>query len=261
LLTASKDLSSDEERSLAIFTLSQQKEILEGCLRLLRRTLVMRLKTSFENSNRGPAQAFVRCLQKGDAVITFNWDILLEQELFHAGKRGDIIVLKLHGSLDWPKGRVRKAQSNYFDVDDDLSCLKPQYLDAYNILLEMPLPCIVPPVYQKKPAVDWRGKSCWDLAYDRLGRAAEEPESHIVIIGYSLPPEDLHARMLLRMGIGACGDNRKTLHVIDPNPEVGAQYFVSITPKVKFHQRRFTGDELADILSYPSNPVQVDVTL
>ena len=116
------------------------------------------------------------------------------------------------------------------------------------MLLKLPIPVIVPPIHQKRPTDGWWMKTIWEQAYQRLGQAAEDSSSKIVIIGYSLPPEDQHARLLLRMGIGACGDDKKTLHVIDPDSAVEARYFTSITPRIAFHRRRFTGYELQEIL-------------
>ncbi len=264
LLEASSDAGlSGEEGSLSIFPSEQQQEVRTGCLRLLRAALVSKL--SFCDQSKSAVQEFVRCLRGGDAVITFNWDTLVEQELVHAkkqfvfgpGNQECITVLKLHGSLAWCRlddiGRLPSDhQSRFQKIDDspEAACfLRSEYLSDQRVLLEMPLPCIVLPVYQKEPTRDWLMKIMWEQAYDRLGRAAEDPSSKIVIIGYSLPPEDHHARLLLRMGIGACGDDKKTLHVIDPDPEVAARYFTSITPRIKFHRRRFMGDELQEILS------------
>ncbi len=55
--------------------------------------------------------SFVKQLRTGDIVLTFNYDTLLENRIKEAGKTwshgfkreppGDVVVLKLHGSLDW----------------------------------------------------------------------------------------------------------------------------------------------------------------
>ena len=51
---------------------------------------------------------FAKLLGAGDAVITFNWDLLVEEALYDLNKEweykltdGAISILKPHGSLDW----------------------------------------------------------------------------------------------------------------------------------------------------------------
>ena len=138
---------------------------------------------------------------------------------------------------------------DFYDNPEALCALKPRYLNSPGVFLKMPLPYIVTPEHQKRPSDGWATTSIWKEAYDRLGRAAEEKDSKVVVVGYSLPSEDFHARLLMRIGVGACGDDKKMLHIIDPDTKVAARYSSCITPNIKFCQRRFTGDELPKILA------------
>ncbi len=256
LLTASLDLSSDEEGSLAMFPREQQEKVRQYCLRQLRMVLVDRSESYRKNES--AIQKFVRCLKTGDTIITFNWDVLIEQALRHAKKNfgffshADITLLKLHGSLGWYllKDIDRDKLLEFDKFDETLGALKPEHL---NSLLDVPsLPYIVTPEHQKRPSERRAMRPIWEQAYDRLGRAAREEGSKVVVVGYSLPPEDFDARLLMRMGIGACGDDKKMLHIIDPDTEVKARYSSCITSNIKFYQGRFTGDELPKILAEDS---------
>ncbi len=57
---------------------------------------------------------FARDLTPNDVVVTFNWDVLLEKVLRHVGteysytgEADKILILKLHGSLNWISGEPR----------------------------------------------------------------------------------------------------------------------------------------------------------
>lgn len=64
---------------------------------------------------------FVRQLQPGDHVLTFNYDVLLERALDAVSKPyrlfpsdDEVVVLKLHGSIDWFDRRQHTAMEDTF---------------------------------------------------------------------------------------------------------------------------------------------------
>jgi hypothetical protein len=188
---------------------------------------------------------FARSLQPGDLVLTFNYDVVLERALEAVGKpfrlfaqrwskihysfddvdssRAEVIVLKMHGSVDWfHRGQYRqrcealaafglsRAPSDAV-FNSERACLQP-ILDgprhSDDPLLEMfrlrnadeiitenafldSAPWLLNPssakvVYAKTLRDFWRG----------LGRAGGMNLS-MAIIGYSLPLHDDYARQAI----------------------------------------------------------------
>ena len=146
----------------------------------------------------------------GDVVITFNWDVTLEQALYMDRKepyfhynysreldQKQVFLLKPHGSIDWfmrkmlsdqGKGEEfspldkRLAVFNHFDFKE-----KPE--------LAKLLPVIVPPLSAKEfKHVALR--RTWRAIFRALSQATQ-----LHIIGYSLPREDQFARFVFRRAI------------------------------------------------------------
>ena len=136
------------------------------------------------------------------AFLTFNYDCVLEDALKDIGYDidyglrsvanklfsstdgnlgvGTIRVLKLHGSVNW----MRKSRSASLQV-------VPAYSDVIKVA---GVPEIVPPTWRKlfaKEVVD-----VWKTALEEIERA-----TRIVIIGFSMPPNDLHFKFLLASGL------------------------------------------------------------
>jgi hypothetical protein len=79
-------------------------------------------------------------------------------------------------------------------------------------------PIIVPPVSGKRGMMHRSLGSLWQ----RAAKALEECE-RVVVLGYSCPPLDVEARMLLSEHMRR-GVRPKTLTVVDPNAQVAARF-------------------------------------
>jgi len=170
-------------------------------------------------------------IEKGDVIITFNWDLVLEiafynlnrfNELGYSDYKKDnerIYFLKLHGSLNWCDESILINQRN-------LSYFPPPFLDIeklqvfywlMDILFYMnpiqnapvtavfPRPLIIPPIQEfihryKILKLNWI-----------LAKQALENSKEIIIIGYSLPKYDKFTFQLLRETIGKEGKNNTSM--------------------------------------------------
>ena len=171
-------------------------------------------------------------LGPGDTVVSFNWDLLLDQELHPTQPlgeqtwqysnflllvwqkwlgRGTPVVagaprpgmfLKVHESLNWFQCRnsLCPATAEIELEENTQSCL------SMNIGIggracercgsEM-LPLIIPPLLNKPITNNSIIRSVWGLAKQRL-----EEASHTVIVGFSAARTDFYAAWLLRSTVG-----------------------------------------------------------
>jgi hypothetical protein len=146
------------------------------------------------------------------AVISFNWDLILDHQLF----KGDLnsqkygltdslghgpVLLKPHGSLNWYRGtqldRVPGIKRIEIFPSKDASrrvhaFLRPRGVKSKSGKRYTPL--IIPPTYFKefRPSIF---KRLWQNCTDVLSTP-----KRLVFLGYSLPPADLHAQFILRCG-------------------------------------------------------------
>jgi len=169
--------------------------------------MVARQKMAERKALLGYVDAFVRKLRPTDTVITFNWDILLERRLRHTrvpfaysaeeGARPRLLVLKLHGSIDW-------FHAEELDTTVDAEAVQRQIYRLNYYRLVDPIadwrgtatPFIVPPTFFKDVQGTTDLETIWALAFEAL-QAADE----IHICGYRLPKEDMYARAVLRRAI------------------------------------------------------------
>lgn len=232
-------LSRDFEGSIHEDGYWEQKE--KSSLRLLIDYIADKSKQA-ESSNL--LKSFINTLKNGDVIITFNWDNLIERSLFEQKKRinfkkrdgASVTVLKLHGSINWQiisdSHRLTSPNSVVWLYDGKICHTKDYtFYDLWDSLDQYPF--IVPPVASKHPSANSFLKEIWWEAFNALVEAKQ-----IVIIGYSIPDDDLQSRVLLRVGI------MKPYLVIDPNPEVGGKYYTMINPSLKYHQEMFTKETL-----------------
>ena len=141
-------------------------------------------------------------------VISFNWDLILDEELmgenldrssYGLGKRrSGPRLIKPHGSLNWyERGSGRYiTDSKKFSLAgtgrNEVFVFKEYRAPKSTIRGYMPL--IVPPLYLKQ----FRGalfKRLWQQTVSVLSTATE-----VRFLGYSLPISDFHARFILRCG-------------------------------------------------------------
>jgi hypothetical protein len=197
--------------------------------------------TTIEEALKGPVcqehLKLANSLGEGDAVISFNYDLLMDNALRQSGKLTDsgyflpfhkvlgdsgwispqntssnVSMLKLHGSLNW----LHCSYCNSYlltrsEKMGSWSYLKPKncpICGESNSFLER---VIVPPLLAKDYSVPPL-KYLWNRAIRQLAISKE-----IVIIGYSFPPTDFGTEALLRWGLA--GDFQKRAHFTVVNPD------------------------------------------
>ena len=155
--------------------------------------------------------------QGENTFITFNYDTLLEDALEelnlsfsygswisrkqHKGRQSlaeAIPVYKLHGSVNWTRTRGKINQIAAVKTYDDLA------KDAR-------MPVLVPPTWKK--VFEKEIESVWQEAIEKLNTA-----TRIIIIGFSMPPTDMHFKYLLAAGLKQNISLRQVLFV---NPDKG----------------------------------------
>jgi hypothetical protein len=162
-----------------------------------------------------------------NSLISFNYDTVIEDALtdletpfsYGFGDRSVIVsavrlaldnesplrLLKLHGSTNWAYPGVRGGRLTIFDSYDSVRAAKF-------------VPQLVPPTWRK--SFDRPLTHIWQEALLQISRA-----TRLVIIGFSMPPTDLHFKYLLGAGLRENISLRQIIFV-NPNRE-------SIEPRVR----------------------------
>lgn len=149
---------------------------------------------------------FARAL--GDAVVlTFNWDTFVEKLLERLGigyafdvdaalRSGAVPLIKMHGSVDWfsldaAAGEKRPDWFDLVPVGDGFEGIGRAQGDLLRYYGHMLTPWIVIPSYDKIFQMLNLGE-VWQLPWLWL-----EDDLEIVVIGYSIRPDDYHSRAFL----------------------------------------------------------------
>lgn len=168
-------------------------------------TFFAALVSGFLDSNRDHAR-------RADSVITFNYDLVLEDALSRVGAvaeyglttppdypqrpredTGGVTVLKLHGSANWAV--CKKCEGSVVALDEKVtvnpSALRERLCPRCNTPSYHPL--LIPPSWDKS---EYR-----DVTSNIWRRAVAELESatRIVVIGYSMPEMDAFFRYLITL--------------------------------------------------------------
>jgi hypothetical protein len=161
-----------------------------------------------------------------DTVITFNYDLLVEEAAHRLGlgidyqlpantaftdsdamaaRRGDrnVTILKLHGSCNWSLGDDGKSISVHGSYDALRAVEKTPHL--------------IPPTWQKGFA-DVEGH-VWSSAVSALRTA-----TRVFVIGFSIPPSDLHFRYLLAAGLRS-NSSLRSIVFVNPDDSVKERCF------------------------------------
>jgi hypothetical protein len=204
----------------------------------------------------------VLSLTKDDAVVSFNWDVLLEVAFKRHGRSfcywdntgGTTVVLKPHGSINWYALLDREMLS--VDTGGNWAVFG-NHLTYYMLFLRDPLgsrdlgkstvdhalasvPAIVPPMASKTLAVgglasDGFVSSGHERAMVRIWKVFDEFVRHateIVVIGYSLPGTDGASIALLKnFAPDSALHSTKRLMIVDRDPEVLKRYQRLVHPK------------------------------
>ena len=194
-------------------------------------------------------------------IITFNYDLVIENvldEIVKNGRPGVFVfpgcyriedyatisnpkdqqrflakgkefngvgVLKLHGSMNWQSLHTsRNPKTNaLFNPKRELHIINSKKIST-NLVWKRKKrtgylkPIITPPISGKRGMMHASTLKLWNRAADKL-RGADR----IVIAGYSCPPLDLEARILLSENLHR--NQSKKVHVIDPDPKSASKFF------------------------------------
>jgi hypothetical protein len=191
------------------------------------------LQEWFRQIHSSPAPSYAtfadQIVRPGDVVITFNYDDSLERELRRFGKWGisrgygfplgteeipsDVVVLKLHGSVNWLVSLFGGATGGAFLVNPassmgnhpvihraDLKFLGYETFSGHTYQSGGAFPCLILPGRSKEffydPSFGHEFDHFWDHLWSLAARALKAANK-IVVCGYSLPSADQRARDLL----------------------------------------------------------------
>jgi hypothetical protein len=191
-------------------------------------------------------------IQGQNTFVTFNYDTLLEDALhkiripFNYGFRGKSVaydksakasknqagmkVLKLHGSANWARGKRKGRNFTVFG----------NYNDVRGALL---VPELVPPTWKK--ILQGQLADVWNSAVSSLRTA-----TRVIIIGFSIPPNDMHFKYLLAAGLQQNISLREILFV-NPEAEVIEQRANNLLRKeyIGKSRIRFESSRLEDFVN------------
>jgi hypothetical protein len=210
------------------------------------RILVERLRQCDPKLAIGNHEYLDELVQPGNIVVTSNWDVAIERYASHKEvpvrfsgyAEGELVVLKLHGSVDWTL-----FASGFVKPDTDYAVLSERV--TQNRPYTAPLPSHDErsgTIFRTRVLNNWneawrflssrtaephmvtmaRGKSgdlgpldtVWRDAYAAISRA-----KRLEIVGYSMPDDDIEIRTLLRAGVRR-GNEKPTVMVRNPAPDV-----------------------------------------
>ena len=207
-----------------------------------------------------------RIIREDAVIISFNWDLVLDQLLLgdnlNASGYGlsrtlseGPVLLKPHGSLNWFEknpGRFitdkKRIRIFYRKRSTSVYAFREFRAPVSTTDREYP-PLIVPPVYSKdftKPVF----ATLWQNCTNFLSTA-----SRVTFVGYSMPATDLHAQLIMRCGFDNQLKARLTrarrgsparpaeVVVIDPNPETARRIRTMVGPQ---HKSRCFSTKISD---------------
>lgn len=209
--------------------------------------LIDRLRSADRALGRGH-EYLEEMMTPGNIIITSNWDLLFERyaqlheiPLRHSGHGGDdeVVLLKLHGSIDWCLGRHMASGRPV----DDYAMLNERLFGDRQYRPSLPPKAKRDDVPVRIRAIEsWpRGRSLLNsrasephmatMAYGKAGELGPLKElwrdaygafsraSSLEIVGYSMPPDDIEIRTILRAGVQR-GRGLSKVTVRNPTPEV-----------------------------------------
>ena len=208
------------------------------------------------STRKGPYDRLVASLDNRAAIVSFNWDVLLEMAFRRAGKQfaylptsspADVtVLLKPHGSINWFALLDRELLA--IDRGGNLEVFGGN-LSYYLLYLKNPIgrldwgssghfarmalapvPAFVPPGASRllsvggapRDAFVENGHAQAMKAIWRTFNALVESAPEIVVIGYSIPGTDAASVEMLRHWAGLRG--RRRLMLVDPNPSLAGRY-------------------------------------
>lgn len=201
-------------------------------------------------------------IKKGDVVITFNYDSLIERCLLELDKwsisdgygfpvklvqnscrnlssvtlgKSPVKVLKLHGSVGWVRGEksnsVFLSHAMFLQYFGSLSNLRDKKEPGPPLEYLMP-PAVIEPSFIKRLNIPTL-LSIWEQAAVALRNADK-----VYIIGYSLPEADIAAQSLITTNLRT-NTKCKNIVVVNPNKETLSRYEELIGNSIKKVEHTF----------------------
>lgn len=197
-------------------------------------------------------------IQPGSVVITTNWDLLIEKyararnitlRLGGEPSHNVFTLIKLHGSVDWSmRSDLRSGADSYVPTRQLQNAVPPRSIDvtANDVVVRIQAVENMQRSWQRikrrtnRPhmIVMSQGKteetkpikSMWDDAYRALSRAKS-----VHVIGYSMPPDDIEIRALLRSGVArGPSEAQVTIHNPDPSVHLRVRTYVQRTSRSEY---------------------------
>lgn len=219
----------------------------------------------------GPYDHLVASLDERTAIVSFNWDVLLEIALRRAGRvfrylptaRSPVgtVLLKPHGSINWFALLDRELlyvakDSNLAVFGDDLyyyllyvtDPLAPIEFGRSTVEYALSkVPAIVPPSALKLLSVGGVPRDGWvEGGHARAMRdiwhtfkLMLDQASELVIIGYSLPGTDASSITLLKRYASDTSSKPKRVRLVEPKRAVAERYEVLLRTGVEVVCRDF----------------------
>jgi hypothetical protein len=128
---------------------------------------------------------------------TYTYHPLARRRLRVTGDQG-VALLKLHGSINWAYPRRVRGKLTVYGSYEDVRA------DSF-------VPHLVPPTWRK--IFDGTFAHVWEKAREKISQA-----TRLVVIGFSMPPTDLHFKYLLASGLQDSLSLREVVFV-DKNPD------------------------------------------
>jgi hypothetical protein len=224
----------------------------------IRKEFLLAISAVLHEARAGAAHSNVgklpKCSGPEDAVITFNWDLLIEELVHDMGTNWEyglqeraISMLKPHGSLDWHhRAGLSTKPELFFPLNSRFRKIVVFRRFRAPHVENPAVPVILPPVVNKK--IPYKElQSIWRDAWLALRHAAE-----IYILGYSLPPEDLNARFTIRSAIR--GNQKFERHklkiaVVNPDRNVYLRFARLVEGNVKYYESGLQGISLNEMVA------------
>lgn len=212
-------------------------------------TFTLDVYSFFANLIRGELDDPNKRKSRKDTVITFNYDLVLDNALSRTGglpsyhlppsllveppveQTNSVSVLKLHGSTNW--GICVNCMKSIVVLGDKVTASPAEFrrLICRKCQKARYQPLLVPPSWDKSEYRDIM-QPIWACAVNELKAA-----TRIVIIGYSMPEADAFFKYLITLGLAGNHQLYKFM-LVDISAAVAAKFQNLLVPI--FRDRRFT---------------------
>jgi hypothetical protein len=180
-------------------------------------------------------------VEKALSVQGLDWEYQLTEK--------GISLLKPHGSIDWfDSKRMHLRMSKSFRLIDEVGRIRVfRYFHLPKTSKRLP-PIIIPPAIKKK----WPYREfeiIWKGVWKALRHAKE-----INILGFSLPPEDLHVRFIMRSAIRAneaAAQTPLTINLVNPDKNVFLRFSRLIRTKISYFESALENVPLEELMKSP----------